>query len=82
MGLGGVRYWVKKAGAVLRVPRQTHARPDPAQVEEFRRTFARRLCALALPKEQTVRVMSTATGSSPPCGEPGACGACAHGRGS
>ena len=56
MGLGGVRYWVKKAGAVLRVPRKTHARQDPAQVEEFRRTFARRLCELGLPKERAVRV--------------------------
>ena len=56
MGLGGVRYWVKKAGAVLRVPRKAHARQDPAQVEEFRRTFARRLCALGLPRERQVRV--------------------------
>ena len=56
IGLGGVRYWIKKAGAVLRVPRKTHARQNPAQVEEFRRTLARRLCALALPKERAVRV--------------------------
>ena len=56
LGLGGVRYWVKKAGAVLRVPRKAHARQDPAQVEEFRRTFARRLCALGLPKDRPVRV--------------------------
>ena len=56
MGLGGVRYWVKKAGAVWRVPRKTHARQNPAQVDEFRRTFARRLCQLGLPKERAVRV--------------------------
>jgi len=56
MGLGGVRYWVKKAGAVLRVPRKAHARQDPAQGEEFRRTFARRVCALGLPKVRPERV--------------------------
>ncbi len=56
MGLGGVRSWIKKAGAVWRVPRKTHARQNPAQVEEFRRTLARRLCQLELPKERVVRV--------------------------
>ena len=56
MGLGGVRYWLKKARAVLRVPRKAHARQNAAQVEEFRRTLSRRLHALKIPGHERVRV--------------------------
>ena len=51
-----MRYWVKKARAVLRVPRKTHALKNAAKAEEFQRTPGRRLHELRIPKEQPVRV--------------------------
>jgi transposase len=56
MGLKGVRYWLKKHSGVMRVPRRSHARQDPAAFEEFKRTLARRLWRLKVPRERPVRV--------------------------
>ena len=56
MGTGGVGYHVGKRGGVRRVPRRTHHRRRHAESEAFKRTLARQLLALRLPKEQPVRV--------------------------
>ena len=56
MGTGGVGYHVGKCGGVRRVPRRTHHRRRHAESEAFKRTLARQLLALRLPKEQPVRV--------------------------
>jgi hypothetical protein len=46
----------KKSGGVLKVPRRTHTRKDAAAAEKFRRTLARQLWCLELPRERAVRV--------------------------
>lgn len=56
MGLGGVRYWLKKHQGVLRVPRRRHTRKDDAHGGHFQATLARQLWALGIPKARPVRV--------------------------
>jgi len=56
MGLGGVRYWVKKAGAVLRVPRKTHAQKDAAAAEAFQQTLGEQLANLNVAGGRPVRL--------------------------
>jgi transposase len=56
MGLGGVYYYLGKAGGVLKVPRKTHAKKDAAQAELFKAELAERLHALPLEAGRPVRV--------------------------
>lgn len=43
-----VWYWAKKLGGVLRVPRSSHSRKDPAAVREFREELGGKLESLGL----------------------------------
>lgn len=45
-----VWYWAKKAGGVLRVPRPSHSKKNPAAAGTFRNDLGDKLEALALPK--------------------------------
>ena len=56
MGLGGVYYWLKKAGGVLKVPRKTHAKKDAALGEIFKEQLAEKLASLSLDVMRPVRV--------------------------
>ena len=47
IALSSVYCWLGKAGGVLKVPRETHARKDAAAAAEFKRSLGRRLPALA-----------------------------------
>jgi len=56
IGLGGVYYYLGKAGGVLKVPRKTHAKKDAAKAELFKAELAGRLQALPLEAGRPVRV--------------------------
>lgn len=43
-----VWYWAKKLGGVLRVPRPSHSKKDPAAAEAFRKNLSKKLDALDL----------------------------------
>jgi len=47
-----VWYWAKKLGGVLRVPRPSHSRKDPAAAEEFRESLGDKLESLGLVKDR------------------------------
>jgi len=51
-----VWYWAKKLGGVLRVPRPSHSKKDPAAAEAFRRELGAKLEALALPQGSKAKV--------------------------
>lgn len=54
--MGGVYYYLGKAGGVLKVPRKTHAKKDPAQAAAFKEELGRKLAALPLEPDRPVRV--------------------------
>lgn len=47
LALSTIYYWLGKVGGVLKMPRKTHAKKDPAKVEEFRAHLADRLTELS-----------------------------------
>lgn len=51
-----VWYWAKKLGGVLRVPRPSHSKKDPAAAEAFRHDLGSKLEALGLPKGTRVKI--------------------------
>lgn len=51
-----VWYWAKKLGGVLRVPRPSHSRKDPAAAEAFRRDLESKLESLGLAKGTRAKV--------------------------
>lgn len=51
-----VWYWAKKLGGVLKVPRPSHSRKDPAAAEAFRRDLGERLEGLGLAKGTRVKI--------------------------
>ena len=48
--------WLKKLGGVLRVPRPSHSRKDPAAAEQFRVEFGQKLERLDLPAGSRAKV--------------------------
>jgi len=56
MGLKGVYYWLGKLGAVLKVPRKTHAKKDAAQAAEFQQTLGEKLRNLTVAGGKPVRI--------------------------
>jgi transposase len=56
ISLGGVYYYLGKAGGVLKVPRKTHAKKDAAKAELFKQDLAERLQGLPLEAGRAVRV--------------------------
>lgn len=56
MGLSGVYYWLGKLGAVLKVPRKTHAHKDAAAAVEFQQTLCAKLKNLNVAGGKRVRV--------------------------
>jgi len=56
LAMGGVYYYLGKAGGVLKVPRKTHAKKDAAQAQGFKEELAVKLAALPLEVERPVRV--------------------------
>lgn len=51
-----VWYWAKKLGGVLRVPRPSHSKKDPAAAEAFRNDLGHKLEALGLSKGTRVKI--------------------------
>lgn len=51
-----VWYWAKKLGGVLRVPRPSHSRKDPAAAEAFRRDLEDKLESLGLARGTRAKV--------------------------
>ncbi len=56
LALGGIYYYLGKAGGVLKVPRKTHAKKDAAQAQAFKEELGARLAALPLEADRPVRV--------------------------
>jgi transposase len=56
LSVKGVYYWLGKLGAVLKVPRKTHAQKDAAQSAEFQRTLCAQLKNLSVAGGRRVRV--------------------------
>jgi transposase len=54
--LDGVYYWLGKLGAVLKVPRKTHAQKDADQGAEFQRTLCAKLKNLSVAGGRPVRI--------------------------
>jgi transposase len=51
-----VWYWAKKLGGVVRVPRPSHSKKNPAAAEVFRRDLGSKLEALGLPQGSRAKV--------------------------
>lgn len=56
LSLGGIYYYLGKAGGVLKVPRKTHLKKDAAAAERFKAELAQRLASLPLEVDKAVRV--------------------------
>lgn len=52
-------YWLKKAGAALKVPRPVHTKKDEAAAAAFKESLFDELCALNLPAGSRVKVWVT-----------------------
>lgn len=53
---GGVRYWLKRLRASLKVPRPSHVDKDPAGVEAFKEEFDHEMTALAGPERKPLYI--------------------------
>lgn len=56
MNIWGVYYWLKKLKAKLKVPRKTHAKQDPEEMEAFKQNIVDKLNEFEIPDNQRVRV--------------------------
>jgi transposase len=56
LGLSGIYYWLERLGAVLKVPRSSHAKRDPQANAAFQQTLAEQLTQLPIPTGQKVRI--------------------------
>jgi transposase len=54
--MGGIYYYLGKAGGVLKVPRKTHAKKDAALSQAFKEELGTKLAALPLEPNRPVRV--------------------------